>query len=301
MIKKALSLASAIPFALLTTLFRIIPFRLLYPLSDLLAWLLRKVFAYRHIVVKENLDKSKLALASTERDQLVKEIYRNLSDVLLESIKSFSMSKNSIIKRHKLINPELLDDFYQKGQSIILVTGHLGNWEWGSLSASLQTSYRVLGFYKPLKNKYINNYIKKSRSKYDTILSPIRKTSLTFASFKDKPTLFLMAADQNPSKLSQALWVDFFGNPTAFLHGPEKHAINNHYPVIFCEINRTTRGHYTLELSLLSDQPKKLAPGRITELYAQKMESAIRKNPQNWLWTHRRWKHSPPELPRGFA
>jgi Kdo2-lipid IVA lauroyltransferase/acyltransferase len=291
MTKKIIPFITSLFFILIAFIIGIIPFRILYGISDVLAWFLMKVFRYRYDVILQNFSHTNLILTEAEKSKLIREIYINLSDILLEGIKSFSMSRTTVIERHKLINPEILDPFYEQGRSIILVTGHIGNWEWGSMSAAIQTPYRIIGFYRPLRNKFINRFIGNSRSKFGTVLAPIRQTSQSFIQYNDKPSMFLMAADQNPGNLTKAYWVDFFGKQTAFLYGPEKHARNNDYPIVFTEIKRVKRGYYELQLSVLTENPSEYDSGGLTGVYAQKLESVIRKNPGNWLWTHRRWKH----------
>ncbi len=295
MIKKSIQFINYLFFLLFVGIIAIIPFRILYFVADFLAWLLRRVVKYRLAVVEDNLSQSDLTLTPNEKDKIIREIYRNLADVLMEGIKSFSMRRASIIKRHKVLNPELVNPYHARGDSLILVTGHIGNWEWGSLSAGIQTPYHILGFYKPLRNKFIDRFLRYSRSKFGTLLAPIRQTSLSFEKQKGTPTVFLMAADQNPSRVSRAIWQNFLGRPTAFLHGPEKHAVKNNYPVIFAEINRVKRGMYELTLSVLVENPMECVPGEITSLYAAKLEKYIRQNPSSWLWTHKRWKHKPPK------
>lgn len=289
--RKIKQFPSCVAFLLFVIIIGLIPFRLLYYVSDVVAWFLRAILKYRIHIVRQNISQSNIITSPEQTNSFIKEVYRNLSDVLLEGIKSFTMSRASVMKRHKVLNPELATPYYDKNQSLILATGHIGNWEWGSLSAGIQTPFRILGFYKPLKNKCIDKLLRNSRSKLGTILAPIRQTSLSFEIYQEIPTVFLMAADQNPSHVKQAYWVNFFGRETAFLHGLDKHARNHQLPVIFTEINRVKRGMYELQLSILVENPATYKPGEITALYARKLESTIRKNPSSWLWTHRRWKH----------
>ncbi len=288
-----LHLIVSIFFLMFVVIIAITPFRLLYVFSDFIAWLLRCVFCYRVKVVIENLERSDLNLTPEQKQALIRKIYKNLSDILLESLKSFSMNRASVRKRHKVLNPEVAEPFYLNGQSLILATGHLGNWEWGSLSAAIQTPFRILGFYKPLKNKFINRLIYLSRARFGTILAATRETSHSFTNYQEVPTVFLMAADQNPRRVEQAIWVRFMGRETAFLHGLEKYAPTHQLPIIFAAINRVKRGNYELELSVLTENPSHHKPGEITQMYANKLESVIREHPEDWLWTHRRWKHKP--------
>ncbi|MFW5687770.1 MAG: lysophospholipid acyltransferase family protein [Bacteroidota bacterium] len=289
--KKLLDLISCFLFLLFAMIMAIIPFAVLYVISDGLAFLLRRIFRYRLDVIKENIGRSNLVVNGEQQEKLVRDIYKNISDVIIESIRSFSMSRRSVLKRHRVLNPGLVQPYFESGKSIILVTGHIGNWEWGSLSAGLQTPFKVIGFYKPLKNKFIDRFLRWSRSRFGTRLMPIRKTSLTFEQQHGIPSLFLMAADQNPTKVKLSHWVRFLGRETAFLHGPEKHAMNNDYPVVFADIKRVKRGYYELYLSLITDTPSQMSPGEITLLYAEKLEEAIHRATHSWLWTHKRWKH----------
>ena len=123
-------------------------------------------------------------------------------------------------------------------------------------------------------------------------LFSISETTSTFKDLKDTPTIFLMAADQSPGRkyIDNAYWIDFLGRDTAFLHGPEKHARANNYVVMYIDVQRTKRGYYTVELSLIADKPSELEDGEITSRFAKKLESVINKEPSNWLWSHNRWK-----------
>lgn len=267
----------------------LIPFRIMYILSDLVAFILFNI-GYRKAVVVDNLAKSFPEMSEKEIKRTTKLFYNNLADVLVEGIKSFTMSSKQIKERHKVMNPEICDNFIAEGKSIIFVPCHYGNWEWGSMSSGLFFPLKVIVFYTPLSNKYMDKYTKKSRAKFGTLLTSNKETSKSFENNSSTTSGYIMAADQSPSSAKNAVWVNFLGRKTAFLHGPEKYARNYNFPVIFVDIQRIKRGYYELELSLISDIPKKLADGEITKIYAKKLEEAIRNKPENWLWSHRRWK-----------
>jgi KDO2-lipid IV(A) lauroyltransferase len=277
-------------FYLFVRLLGIVPFRMLYLISDFVSFLLRKVFKYRKDVVINNLKSSFPDLTDKEIRLIAGKAYQNLSDIFLEGIRAFTMTRNQIKNRHHILNPEILDPYFEAGQGLIIVTGHYGNWEWGTLSPALQTRYHIIGFYKPLNNKWMDKLVNRNRSRYGTTLAPIRQTTKTFETYRGQTVLYLMAADQSPSNREMAYWVNFLGRETAFLHGPEKHARINKYPVIFVSIRRVKRGFYELELTPLVEDPSKLPDGEITRLFAEKLEALIREDPANWLWSHRRWK-----------
>ncbi len=270
------------------------PFFFLYIFSDFIRFIMRNILGYRRKVILQNLKNAFPNKKIDEIRKLERKAYKNLIDNIVEGVKTFSMSKTKIVRHHRVLNPEIIEPFLKNQQSIIGVTAHYNNWEWGSLSASLQTPYDVVAFYKPLSNKHIDRVLRKSRSRCGTELVSIYKTSKAFEKYSNEPTLYLMAADQSPSKreLGKAFWFEFLGIKTAFLHGLEKHAKNNNYPVIYIDIQRVRRGYYELELSVLSDNPASLKEGELTKKYVNKLESVILKQPENWLWSHKRWKHS---------
>ncbi len=269
----------------------LIPFFLIYPFSDLMFWILYGIVGYRKKVVRDNLSQCFPNLQKKDLNRLVRLSYKNLTDVVVEGIKGFTMTRKQIQQRHKVLNPEIIDPYKAAGKSIITLPSHYGNWEWGSLSPGLFIrDFRIIAFYKPLTNPYADRFMRQNRSRTGTVLASIYKTTGTFESLRNEMTAYIMAADQSPSNSKNAIWVDFLGRKTAFLHGPEKHATRYNIPVFFVDIQRVKRGYFTLELSLIAENPSELERGEITRRYARKLEEAIIKKPENWLWSHRRWK-----------
>ena len=279
-------------FYLFAMLVGLLPFPLIYKLSDFLSFVLRRIIKYRLKVVTENLESTFPELSKEEIKILTRRFYLNLSDVILEGIKSFTISRKQVLARHKILNPELLDPYLEAGKGIIATTAHYGNWEWGTLSPGLYLKNKIVGFYKPVSNKSFDKFIRNNRSRFGTILTSIRETSRTFEENRGLPVIYIMAADQSPSNRKLSYWVNFLGRDTAFLHGPEKHARINNLPVIYVSIRRVKRGHYELKLSTLAENPSVIPEGEITRLYAEQLELLIREDPANWLWSHKRWKLS---------
>jgi KDO2-lipid IV(A) lauroyltransferase len=283
---------TALSFYLGVFIVGIMPFPILYIFSDFFRFILQKVVRYRGKVIKENLTRAFPEMSSEEYKKLEKKVYRNISDIFLEGIKAFMMTRKQILKRHKVINPEILEEYLKNNQSIIGVTAHYANWEWGSLSASIQIDATSVAFYKRLSNGYIDRFVRKSRMKFGTILANITETASTFEKHVGQKSIFLMAADQNTIRrnLEISYWINFFGREIPFLHGPEKYSRMYNLPIFYIDIQRVKRGYYELELSLLVDNPSQLPNGEITNRYARKLEEIIRKKPEDWLWSHRRWK-----------
>jgi KDO2-lipid IV(A) lauroyltransferase len=271
----------------------IIPFFIIYPFADLMNFFLFHVFKYRKKVIYDNLIKSFPNIEIEQINEIFKLSYKNLTDILVEGIKGFTMTKGQVRRRHIIVNPEIIEPYYKAGKSVIALPTHYGNWEWGALSPGLFIKdFKIVGFYKKFTNPYVDKFMRKNRSRTGVELISIRETSATFEKLKNVPTIYIMAADQSPSNKDKAYWVDFLGRETAFLHGPEKHARNRDIPLVFVDIERVKRGYYELTLSLLADNPTELEEGEITRKYAKMLENQINRKPENWLWSHRRWKLS---------
>lgn len=279
-------------FVFLVTLVGITPFFFLYGFSNFVSFVLYRVIGYRKAVVRENLKRAFPDKTEKELKQIEKASYKNLADLFVEGIKGFTMSKKMVMKRHRFVNPEILDKYYNQSRGIIVAAGHVGNWEWGAFSAAYFSKSIIVGLYKPLSNKYIDRFAIRSRAKAGTILAPINETRHFFQQYANKPSVFLMAADQSPSNTKKAIWTSFFGIDTPFLHGPEYYAKTYDLPILFLRLCRTKRGMYEYSLEPMVEHPTEMKPGEITRLFAQNLERLIKEKPESWLWTHKRWKHA---------
>jgi Kdo2-lipid IVA lauroyltransferase/acyltransferase len=272
-------------------LFSILPFKVLYAFSDLLRFLFYHIIHYRRKIIIENLKNSFPDKAQTERLKMLNDIYRNLMDIVLESMRGLTMSSKAVINRYKILNPELINDYYKQGRSVVCVAAHYCNWEWGAFSGASQLQHKIVALYKPMSNKYIDGFMQEKRAKAKVTMASIYETTTTFETYSKDVCAFVMVADQSPTNFEKAFWINFLNQDTACLHGPEKHAKKYDTPVLYLDIQRVKRGFYAVEASLLSDNPSLLKDGEITRKYMSKLESIIRKKPENWLWSHRRWKH----------
>jgi KDO2-lipid IV(A) lauroyltransferase len=268
----------------------------MYILSDIIYLLFFYVIKYRKKVVFNNLKRSFPEKSEKEIRIIGNKFYKHLCDILLEGIKGFKISKKQILKRHRLTNPGFLNDYFNRGQSVIVATAHYSNWEWGSLSGGLQTKYKLLGFYKPLANKYVDELLKKSRAKCGMSLISIFETYKTFDKHKDDVFAYILASDQSPSNYKKAYWMNFLNQETACLHGIEKYAKMFNLPVLYIHIYRIKRGYYEIEMKKILEDPSKCHEGEVTKLYMEFLEKIIKENPYQWLWSHKRWKRSREEI-----
>ena len=277
-------------FRTFNALFSILPFSILYLFSDGLYFLIYRVAGYRKKVVYENLKNSFPEKTEEELTHIAKNFYRHLGDILVESLKGSSMSEAEVIKRFILKRSESLDDLYRQGRSVIVVAGHYNNWEWPGIAAGTQMLHKPVGFYKPLTNPYVDDYVKKTRVRGRSALVSITNTIEVFKTDWKEPTAFYMIADQSPSTARLAYWVKFMNQDTATLHGPEKYARVHNLPVFYADIRKVKRGYYETEFIPISENPSQTKTGEITQNFMQVLEEKIMQNPQYYLWSHRRWK-----------
>lgn len=266
------------------------PFRLLYVLSDLTYYLLYYLIRYRRKVVFSNLGNSFPEKSPLEIKNLAKSFYHYLADLFFESLKGMSLDIKELEKRHKYINPEIINKLSAEKRSVIAVTAHYGNWEWGAFSGAIQFLGKMVTFYKPINNRFVNKYFEQHRERFNCKMISMMDTFYTFKHYKNDVVNYFMVADQSPSNLKRSYWVDFLNQDTPCIHGPENYARIYDFPVVFIEIRRVKRGFYELYFSLLTDTPSKLPEGELTRLYMEKLEAVIKRDPVYWLWSHRRWK-----------
>lgn len=273
-------------------LFRWMPFWLLYRLSDLLAFLLQRVVGYRRRVVWENLQRAFPDKTPDQLAPIVRGAYRNLTDIMLETLKSYTLPVAEIQRRSRPINPEVVNRHLDAGKSVILCGGHYANWEYTGVSMPPLFHGNTITVYKPIANRYTDAFVNRSRGRVGMIMVSMDETFPAMCQRKaqNAPAVFILLADQSPSNRKGAHWVRFLGQDTASLPGVDVLARRMHFPVVFFYVERKRRGFYEVYFADLNDAPEQANETEITQAFAQKLESVIRQKPEDWLWTHRRWK-----------
>ena len=283
---------SAFVYYLILIPISLLPFPLLYLFSDIIFLLLYYVSPYRKKLVLDNLRKSFPEKSEAELKLIRKKFYRHFCDLVVESLKTFTASENGIQKRVQLVNPELVEQFYSKGKSVILVTGHYANWEWPALTLPYLSSHTATGIYKKLSNPFFDLRLQRSRSRFGLKLMSTREVQQFFADHSDKLCTYGFINDQSPSDPKRGHWLKFLNQDTCYLLGVETYAIKYDLPVIYTAIRKVKRGHYSITYKVVTESPLTTAAFEITEACARINESIIREEPSYWLWTHRRWKHA---------
>jgi len=269
----------------------LLPFPLLYLLSDFLFFIFYSLLGYRKKIVVSNITNSFPEKSKQEVNEITKLFYKHFCDVIVESLKSFTISDAQISKRMILKNPELLNSYYDKKQSVILAGGHYNNWEWIAVALDKQMKHQSIAIYKTLSNKFFDEKMRSTRGKFGLLMVSTKLVAETFSKFKNELTATIFAIDQSPSNPKKCYWMNFLNQDTPVLFGTEKFSKDYNQPVLFGTITKVKRGFYQIAFETVTDNPTNTAHGYITETTTKLLEAEIIKAPQYWLWTHRRWKH----------
>lgn len=287
---KAIGYYLALPFLYLISL---LPLPLLYGLSDFLFLLLYYLTGYRRKVVSENLRKSFPQKSESEIQQIEKKFYHYFCDLLLETFRTLTMSKRFSLAHCTFSeqSAKLFDEYAHKKKSIIIVMGHFGNWEWAGNSFTLGRKQQLYVIYHPLANKHFNQLIVNMRTRFGTKLIDMKETFREMLRNRNEINATSFIADQTPSP-ENAYWTTFLNQDTPIFRGTEIIAKKLNFPVVYAGVHRIKRGYYEIIAQTLFENPASTADGEISESHTRMLEKEIMKQPEIWLWSHRRWKHN---------
>lgn len=274
-----------------------LPYRALYLLSDAAFVVMYHVVGYRKKLVLQNIRRSFPEKTAQEHQDIARKFYRHFCDVIVESFKNFTITREEVVSRMTFKNPEVLEAYANKKQSVIIAGGHYNNWELFAVAVGPQMKHKGVAIYKKLKNDYLDEKMRSSRGKYGLKMISTKIVKEEFQLERENLTATIFAIDQSPKRQS-TFWTMFLNQESAVFMGAEKYAKEYNYPVVFGRINKIKRGFYEFSFVPLIDEPQKEEPGEIMEKLTRTLEADIQAEPQYWLWTHKRWKHKrPQEIP----
>ena len=283
----------------------LLPFRALYCLSDVLYLILYKIFGYRRKVVRQNLASSFPEKSKEELRTIEHQFFHWLCDYCVESLKLLSISRKELDKRFILTNPELITGTFEEGQSVAAILGHYCNWEWLTCVGKDFTNpkYKVGLVYHPLYNKAMERVFRKVRSSVGGVPIPKQDTLRYLVNYKREGiySIFGYVSDQTPKWENIHLWLPFLNHDTPVFTGGERIMRKMNNAVVYVEMTRPKRGYYTCTYHLITKDPNSLPDYEITKIFFRMLEETIKKNPQYYLWSHKRWKRTHEEYNRRFG
>ncbi len=266
------------------------PMSVLYGISKPLYFLLFHILRLKRDIAEKNITNSFPDMDKSEQQQLLKNHYRNLCDVILEIIKSFRMKPDQLSDHVKFTNTDLIEQTLKQEKPILLAVAHHCNQEWAMLAASQHFDTPIDAVYKPLHVKWLDQLANESRSRFNITLIPAKTCVTDLIKRANLTRIIAIAADQAPRRRDEAYWTKFMHQDTPFYLGLEKIALLFKYPVFFMELERLSPGKYQANFKQISSPPYEKESHLITAHYARAVEEQILRRPEDWLWTHKRWK-----------
>ncbi len=273
-------------------LISILPFKLLYAFSDGLYILVFKIFGYRKKTVKENLQLVFPEKSKEEINVITKKFYHHLCDIIVESVKSLTISEAEMRQRMVFSNIEEIHKMEHLNKSIVLMCAHYGSWEWIFIMQK-HINHKGYAIYKRLANKYFDRLVKRIRAKYNSYLITTKETVPTLIKAKQDGWLTIngFISDQSPKPQKAFYWNHFMGIKVPVHTGAEMLAKKLDMAVMFFGVKRLKRGYYETTFKTITLTPNEFKDYEITDIFLKFVEAQIYDAPEFYLWTHKRWKH----------
>jgi KDO2-lipid IV(A) lauroyltransferase len=278
-------------------LFSLLPLQVMYVLSDILFFPIYYLGRYRRKVARKNLIESFPEKSRREIRTLEKRFYHFFIDLFFETCKLATLSEKEIRHRMKFTNPEAVDAVLQQGKSISAYMGHYANWEWvTSLPLHLKTQAVAGQIYHKLHNLPLDRLLIRNRERMGALCIEMNQTprKIHQLALAQIPSIIGYIADQSPRKKHIRHYVPFLNHQTPVLTGAEKLTKRYNFEAWYLDVRRIRRGYYEATFIRLHESPQALPDFQLTDLYYQQLEQIILKQPELYLWTHNRFKHSPP-------
>ncbi|PHS69853.1 MAG: lipid A biosynthesis protein [Cycloclasticus sp.] len=241
-------------------------------------------------VIFSNMQNSFAEKTDEELERLAKLNFKRLVYVMIESIKAGELTEDEIRSRVHLKNPEIIEKYAKNNQSVLMLAAHHCNWEWMLAGCSLELSFPIDVVYKPLHDLVVDELMKKSRSRFDARPIPNKNALIEIMQRRKEVRGFAMVADQSPVRKEEKYWTTFLNQESSFAVGSQKIAQLTKYPTVFVGMKRLSQGHYEVFFEDLGEAPYKKEGYELTEKYARVLETMILENPEDWMWSNRKWK-----------
>lgn len=273
----------------------LLPMRVHYVFSDMLFFIVFHVLHYRRRTAWVNLVTSFPEKPEDELLAIERRFYRWFCDYIAESVKLLTISRSEIRRRMVFKNPEVIDRCVAEGQSCAVYLGHYCNWELvTSLPLWVTADAQCGQIYHPLENKQFDKLFLRLRQRLGAVCIPMNETLRRIVEYgrEGRPVVIGYISDQVPFWWNMHHWCDFLHHDTPVLSGTERIARKMNHAVFYLEVNRVARGRYEAEFRPITRAPREMAEYEITDIYFRMLEETIRRNPEYWLWTHKRWKRT---------
>ena len=262
--------------------------------GNLIYLLLCYVLRYRLKVMMTNLRNSFPDKSDEELQTICRGAYRNLSEQIINMLSQSGVSDEELQRRMVFPNPEPAIKAVEN-QNAVFMTAHYGPWESGSVVSLAFKDHTFVAVYHELGSIVFDELFKRIRQHTNVKLVSMTRLMRHFIDNKDKRTMILgLISDQNPTIRPNFHWHKFLHQWTAFYNGAEILALKYGLPVYYFSPRRVREGYYEGHFTCIYDGKEPVEANEIMERYVRMLEEDINLHPEMWMWTHRRWKHTPP-------
>lgn len=261
-----------------------------YPIYLLLCYIIR----YRRKVMMTNLHNSFPEKSEKELCRICRGAYRNLTEQIVNMLSQSGVSDEELQRRMVFPSPEAAQAAVV-GQSAVFMTAHYGPWESGSVVSLAFKEHTFVAVYHELESVVFDELFKRIRQHTNVELVSMKRLMRYFIDNRNgRPMILGLISDQNPTIRPNFHWHKFLHQWTAFYNGAEVLALKYGLPVYYFSPRRVRTGYYEGHFTCLYDGKEQVEDNVIIERYARILEEDIIQHPEMWMWTHRRWKHTPP-------
>lgn len=280
-------------FVLFSYLFRLTGLKAARGFAYILALVFYYLIPIRKKTVFENLDIAFPNISAIEKKKIAFGSYLSFAISLVEILYLPWMDENQMKSSVEIDNVELINEKNKLGNGVILLSAHFGNWEYIAASTSLQVNKKFYIIVKNQRNKLVNDWMNKMRTRWLNEVVPLGVSVRNIYSVLKNNGIAAMVADQRGPE--EGLKLEFFGKKTAVYTGPAVLSLKTGAPIIFGIPIRQKDYSYKATLveldksNLPEDEEGKVKV--LTDRMIKYLEKIISEHPEQWLWMHRRWKH----------
>lgn len=268
------------------------PLKILYLFSDFMFFMIYHIIGYRRKVVLENLQNSFPTKTKDEIKIISKNFYINFCDYLAETFKSFTISGTELRVRVQHLNQDIFQEAKEENKNVILLAGHIFNWEWYNALATIIPQENCFPVYRKVQNSFWEAKIKELRNRFGNhALEAKEVVRHIFRNPNDGNSVYMFVADQTPHFSEVTYGLNFLNQKTPAFVGYDKLSTRMDLAFIFCEMKKVKRGYYQINYYRIYPDGEKFQEHEVVKKFHQLLENTINKRPDNYLWSHRRWKY----------
>ncbi|KIA83205.1 lipid A biosynthesis acyltransferase [Kaistella solincola] len=273
-------------------LFSRLPLRVLYVVSDVLFLLSFHIIGYRKKVVLTNLQNSFPKKSAEELKKIQKQFYINFCDYIVETFKTFTISATELRVRVQHLNQDIFKEAVAENKNVILLSGHIFNWEWYNTLALIVPQKNSFPVYRRVNSGFWEEQMKNLRSRFgNTALEAKEVIRHIFRNPNDGDSIYMFVADQTPHHSEVTYGLNFLNQKTPAFVGYDKLSTRMDLAFVFCEMKKVKRGFYQINYYRIYPDGEKFVEHEVVKKFYNLLENTIEKRPDNYLWSHRRWKY----------